>query len=298
MGVDGILIVDKPEGKTSFDVVARLRHLTGETHVGHAGTLDPLATGILPVCLGQATRITQFLTNSSKTYLAQIELGITTNTFDRQGKIVERRDSSQITRDQVEEALSSFRGVINQVPPAFSALKQGGRRCYQLARAGVPVELKPRQVEITRLELVDCRLPLIEIEVDCSKGTYIRSLAHDIGRHLGCGAHLRNLKRLQCGKFSIRDAHTLEQIEDAFHEDAWETIIYPLDSPLSSWKAIIVGGENELDIKHGCPLPASENDLVSDEYCRAYDAEGNFLAILRFIAEKRQWHPDKVFSIT
>ncbi len=297
MGIDGILNVDKPEGKTSFYVVARLKRLTGERHVGHAGTLDPIATGVLPICLGQATRITQFLSNSSKTYLAQIELGITTDTFDRQGKIVERSDSSQITRPQVEDALAPFRGVISQVPPAFSALKQGGRRCYEMARAGIPLEMKSRRVEITRLELIDVRLPLIEIEVECSKGTYIRSLAHDIGRQLGCGAHLRNLKRLQCGIFSIRDALSLEHIEDAFRDNALKTIIYPVDSPLSNWKAIILSRKNELDIRHGCPLPASENHPVSDSYCRAYDADGNFLAILRFIADKRQWHPMKVFSM-
>jgi tRNA pseudouridine55 synthase len=298
MGIDGILNVDKPEGKTSFYVVARLKRLTGEKHVGHAGTLDPIATGVLPVCLGQATRITPFLSNSHKTYLAQIELGITTDTFDRQGKIVERSDFSGITRSQVEEALSGFRGVISQVPPAFSALKQGGRRCYAMARAGIPLELKSRRVEISRLELVLCRLPLIEIEVECSKGTYIRSLAHDIGRHLGCGAHLRNLKRLRVGIFSIRDALSLENIEDAFHDNTWKTIIYPVDSPLSNWKAIVVGREIELDIRHGHPMPASENDSDLEEYCRAYDADGNFLAILRFNAAKRQWHPEKVFAIS
>jgi len=188
MGINGILNVDKPEGKTSFYVVARLKRLTAEKHVGHAGTLDPIATGVLPVCFGQATRIAQFISNGSKTYSAQIELGITTDTYDRQGKIVERSDSSQITRHQLEEALSSFRGVIDQVPPAFSALKQGGRRCYEMARAGAKPELKSRKVEITRLELVDCRLPVIEVEIDCGKGTYIRSLAHDIGERLGCSA--------------------------------------------------------------------------------------------------------------
>ena len=297
MGVDGILNVDKPEGKTSFHVVARLKRLTGEKHVGHAGTLDPIATGVLPVCLGQATRVAQFISNGSKTYSAQIELGTTTDTYDREGKIVQCGDWAGVTRQQVEEALSSFQGVINQVPPAFSALKQGGRRYYSIARAGSMPELKPRRVEITRLELLDCRFPVIEVEIDCGKGTYVRSLAHDIGQQLGCGAHLKNLRRLQCGIFSVQNALTLEQIEDALNKGALDTILYPVDSPLSHLKAVIVSRENELDIRHGCPLPVADNEPISGEYCRAYDAEGKFLAILHFVAEKRLWHPQKVFSI-
>jgi tRNA pseudouridine55 synthase len=297
MGINGILNVNKPEGKTSFDVVSRLKRLTAEKHVGHAGTLDPIATGVLPVCFGQATRVTQFLTNSSKTYSAQIELGITTDTFDRQGRIVERSDHRGITLAQIEEALVAFRGIINQVPPAFSALKQAGRRCYELARAGAPLELKSRQVEITKLELVACQLPLIEINVDCSKGTYIRSLANDIGQYLGCGAYLKNLTRLRCGPFSIQDALTLDQIEDEFHKDTWKNVIHPVDTPLSSWKVVIVGRKNELEIRNGCPLPANQTDQIKEKYCRAYDLDGNFLAVLHFIPEKRHWHPEKVFSL-
>jgi tRNA pseudouridine55 synthase len=159
MGIDGILIVNKPEGKTSFSVVARLKRLSGEKRVGHAGTLDPIATGVLPVCFGQATRITEYITSGSKTYLAQIALGVSTDTFDSQGKIVERKDTSEITVTRIEEALNAFRGVINQVPPAFSAVKQRGRRAYELARAGLPVKLKSRKVEITKLELVSYRQP-------------------------------------------------------------------------------------------------------------------------------------------
>lgn len=297
MRVDGILNVDKPEGKTSFYVVARLKRVTGEKHVGHAGTLDPIATGVLPVCLGQATRVAQFISNGSKTYLAEIELGTTTDTYDREGKIIERADWAGVTRQQVEETLSSFRGVIDQIPPAFSALKQDGRRFYSIARAGSVPELKPRRVEISRLELTDCGLPVIQVELECSKGTYVRSLAHDIGRQLGCGAHLKNLRRLKCGMFSVQNALPLEQIEDALSKGVLGTILYPVDSPLSHLKAVVISRENELDIRHGCPLPAGEDEPVSGEYRRAYDADGKFLAILHFVAEKRLWHPQKVFSI-
>jgi tRNA pseudouridine55 synthase len=295
MSIDGILNVNKPEGKTSFNVVAWLKCLTGEKHVGHAGTLDPIATGVLPICFGQATRVAQFLTESSKTYLAQIELGITTDTFDRQGKIIKRGDPSGITVAQVEEALSSFQGIIKQVPPAYSALKHQGKRYYELARAGVSIKLKARQVEILSLELINCQLPLITIKVDCSKGTYIRSLAHDLGQYLQCGAHLKNLIRLRCGAFHIEDALYLPQIEDAFHKGTWEELLHPLDSPLSNWKTIIVDERNELAIRNGCSLPLDEAFPPPDKYCRAYNINGHFIAVLRFISEKNLWHPEKVF---
>ena len=296
MSVDGILNVDKPEGKTSYSVVAKLKRLTGEKHVGHAGTLDPIATGVLPICFGQATRITQFLTDSSKTYLAQVELGVITDTFDRQGEIVERRDPSAIAVAQIEEALTNFKGIINQVPPIYSALKHEGRRYYELARAGIPIKLKPRQVQIINLELLSYQPPLITINVDCSKGTYIRSLAHDLGQSLGCGAHLRNLTRLRCGPFYIEDALSLPQIEGAFHEDTWKEFLHPMDSPISNWKAIIVDKANELAIRSGRSLSLDESLLSSEKYCRAYNLDGNFIAVLHFIPEKKLWHPDKVFS--
>jgi tRNA pseudouridine55 synthase len=295
MSIDGILNVNKPEGKTSFNVVAWLKRLTGEKHVGHAGTLDPIATGVLPICFGQATRVVQFLTESTKTYLAQIELGITTDTFDRQGKIIERRDPSGITVTQVEEALSSFQGVIKQVPPAYSALKHQGKRYYELARAGVSIKLKARQVEILSLELINCQLPLITIKVDCSKGTYIRSLAHDLGQYLQCGAHLKNLIRSRCGVFHIEDALHLPQIEGSFHKGTWEDLLHPLDSPLSNWKTIIVDERNELAIRNGCSLPSDEAFPPTYKYCRAYNLDGHFIAVLRFISEKKVWHPEKVF---
>jgi len=295
MSIDGILNVNKPEGKTSFNAVAWLKRLTGEKHVGHAGTLDPIATGVLPICFGQATRVARFITESSKTYLAQIELGITTDTFDRQGKITEREVPSGITVTQIEEALTTFQGVIKQVPPVYSALKHQGRRCYELARAGIPIKLKPRQVEIVSLELINCQLPLITINVECSKGTYIRSLAHDLGQCLRCGAHLKNLIRLRCGPFRIEDALYLPQIEDAFRKGTWEEFLHPLDSPLSNWKTIIVDKRNELAIINGCSLSLDETFLPPEKNCRAYNLNGYFIAVLNFIPEKKLWHPERVF---
>lgn len=296
--INGFLNVNKPEGKTSFNVVAWLRRLTEEKHVGHAGTLDPIATGVLPICFGQATRVVQFLTDSSKAYLTQIELGTATDTFDREGKIIWRGDMTGITSTLIEGALTSFQGSIEQVPPIYSALKHRGRRYYELARDGTPIKLKPRRVEIINLNLVDYQPPLITINVECSKGTYIRSLAHDLGQHLGCGAHLKNLTRLRCGPFRIEDALSLPQIEDALRQGSWKELLYPVDSPLLNWEAAVVDKRNELAIRNGLSLPLSETCPLSEKYCRAYSLDGHFIAVLQFVPEKKLWHPEKVFSLS
>ena len=298
MSIDGILNVNKPEGKTSFNVVACLRRLTGEKHVGHAGTLDPIATGVLPICFGQATRVVQFLTDSSKAYLAQIELGTATDTFDREGKTIRRGDMTGITSTLIEDALISFQGFIEQVPPIYSALKHRGRRYYELARAGSPIKSKPRRVEIINVKLVDYQPPLITISVECSKGTYIRSLAHDLGQHLGCGAHLKNLTRLRCGPFRIEDALSLSQVEDTLLQRDWRELLHPVDSPLLGWKAAVVNKRNELAIRNGLSLPLSKTDSLSEKYCRAYSLDGHFIAVLQFVPEKKIWHPEKVLSLS
>lgn len=279
-------------------MVARLRRLTGEKHIGHAGTLDPIATGVLPICFGQATRVVQFLTDSSKAYLAQIELGAVTDTFDREGQIIQHRDITGITSTLIEEALVSFQGYIAQVPPIYSALKHRGRRYYELARAGTPIKLKPRRVEIINLKLVEYQPPLITISIECSKGTYVRSLAHDLGQHLGCGAHLRNLTRLRCGPFHIEGALSLLQIEDALRQGDWRELLHPIDSPILGWKAVIVDKRNELALRNGLSLPLSEIHPISEKHCRAYSLSGHFIGVLQFIPEKALWHPEKVFSLS
>lgn len=296
MNADGFLNINKPEGKSSYSVVAWLRKMTHEMRIGHAGTLDPIATGVLPICFGQATRVVQFLTNASKTYLAQIEIGTATDTFDREGNITQKGDASGVTRTLIEKALASFRGSIEQMPPVYSALKQRGKRCYELARKGIPVELKPRRVEIRSLELIEYQPPLVTVKVECGKGTYIRSLAHDFGQQLGCGAHLKNLVRLRCGPFYIDDALSLTQIEDAIQQGNWKSLLYPVDSPLLDWKAVIVDKRNEIAIRNGMPLTLIEGHLASEKYCRAYSLDGLFIAVLRFIPEKKVWHPEKVFA--
>jgi tRNA pseudouridine55 synthase len=204
--LDGILNIDKPAGRTSYSVVAAVKRLAGERRVGHAGTLDPDATGVLPVCLGQATRIIEFFTDTTKTYRAVIELGIATDTYDASGKITQRSDPSKIDRAMFESALVSFRGAIRQTPPMYSAVKQRGQPLYKLARAGVTVERKPRPVTVHRLELIAWQPPSATLEIECSKGTYIRSLAHELGQTLGCGAHLKNLMRTRSGIFDVKNS--------------------------------------------------------------------------------------------
>lgn len=297
MSINGILNVNKPEGKTSFSIVAWLRRLSGEKHVGHAGTLDPIATGVLPVCLGQATRVVQFLADSNKAYLAQIELGAATDTFDREGEIIQRGDHSGVTVAQIEKALATFQGTIEQVPPRYSALKYQGRRHYELARAGIRVETKPRRVTIFSIALIDCKIPLLTIKVECSKGTYIRSLAHDLGQYLGCGAYLKNLTRTQCGPFHIKDALPVSEIKCIFHKGIWNEFLHPVDTPLLGWGAVIADRTGELAIKNGCSIPLGEEHGITEPHCRAYSHDGRFLAVLHFIPDKNLWHPEKVFSL-
>jgi tRNA pseudouridine55 synthase len=296
MTIDGILNVNKPEGKTSFAVVASLRRLTGERRVGHAGTLDPFATGVLPVCFGRGTRIVQFLMNARKTYLAEVELGVATDTFDGEGKITQRCDVAAISQAQIEQVLQRYHGLIEQVPPVYSALKQNGKRCYELARAGVPVAMKARTVEIKRISLLGWERPYLKIEVECSKGTYIRSLADDIGKALGCGGHLKSLVRLQYGHYRLEDSVTLSQIETAVREGMLQDIIYPVDSPLYDWPALIVSAEEEMAIRHGRVIPAHKDAVTDKGYCRTYTQSGDFLAVLQYQSESREWHPEAVFA--
>jgi len=298
--VDGILNINKPWGKTSFSIVAMVKRLSGERHVGHGGTLDPAATGVLPVCLGQGTRITEFLVDATKAYQAQIELGVTTDTYDASGKITQKRDPSPISQGQLESALTSFCGLIQQTPPMYSAVKYRGKRLYQLARAGITVERENRPAKIYHLELIDWQPPIATIEVVCGKGTYIRSLAHDLGQTLGCGANLKNLIRLRCGVFNISDAVSLPQLEDAFRYGYWQHLVYPIDTVLLHWTAMVVNDDTERIIRNGSPLVLEDYDSSarssSENHCRAYTPDGRFLGVLRFNPQRGQWQPKKVFS--
>jgi tRNA pseudouridine55 synthase len=295
--LDGILNINKGAGQTSFGVVAAVKCLTGERHAGHAGTLDPNATGVLPVCLGKGTRIIEFLVDTTKTYRADIELGKTTDTFDAAGKVTSSGDASGVDTARLETALNSFRGEIQQTPPMYSALKHQGQKLYELARAGIEIERKSRPVKIHRLILLDWQSPLITLEIECSKGTYIRSLANDLGQALGCGAYLKELARTRCGIFNISEAVSLTQLETAVKKGDWQQFLHPIDSVLSDLPAITVDEAGEASIKTGSTLPIdNENDNADSGlgYGRAYSADGRFLAILKRDPAEKTWRPKKV----
>ena len=308
--MDGILNINKPQGKTSFSIVSLVKRLSGERRVGHAGTLDPAAIGVLPVCLGQATRISEFIMEDSKVYRAGIELGVTTDTYDADGTITHRQDPSGIDIINLESALSSFLGTTHQVPPMYSAIKYRGKPLYKLARDGITVERRSRPVDVYNLELIEWQPPVATIEVVCGKGTYIRSLAHDLGQTLGCGAHLKSLIRSRYGLFDIKDALSIAQLEDAFRYDYWQHYVYPIDAVLWQWAAMIVSDDERDDIRNGRPLLLNDDDgdersypeqdiedkALSERRCRVYALDGSFLAVLRFDAQKGHWRPEKVFQ--
>jgi tRNA pseudouridine55 synthase len=296
--LNGILNVDKPAGITSYGVVARIKRLSGERRVGHAGTLDPDATGVLPICLGKATRIVEYLSDASKTYLACIVLGVSTDTYDASGQVLQRGDAFDIDRTKLESALAQFRGPISQIPPMYSALKHDGQPLYKLARAGINIERKSRNITIFRLEIIDWHSPSVSLEIECSKGTYIRSLAHDIGQALNCGAYLKNLVRTKYGPFDIKSAVSLPQIEDAFREGNWEGLPHPVDYVLQGYRAVVISEAAEKSMKQGNTFTleqAEAQDKTATVRCRAYAQDGRFLGILRYLPDGGLWQPEKVF---
>jgi tRNA pseudouridine55 synthase len=292
--LSGIFSIDKPAGMTSHDVVQRVRRASGEQRVGHAGTLDPMATGVLLVCVGKATRVTEYLMEHAKRYRAEITLGVTTDTLDTQGETIATADAGHISRDEVETALGAFRGKIEQIPPMYSAVKRQGKKLYELAREGITVEREARTVEITRLEIIAWEPPRVTIDVECSKGTYIRALARDLGAALGVGGHLSRLIRTASGRFTVAEASALDTVIAALEDDWWMMLIHPLDEALLDYEAIIVDTPTAVRISHGQMVEAAAP--VSTAYARAYTADGRFIALLRYDPWAELWQPAKVFA--
>lgn len=303
--MNGILNVDKPSGSTSFQIVALVRKLSGERRVGHAGTLDPMATGVLPICIGQATRVVEFFGGMSKRYLAEIELGIETDTYDVSGQVTRSRDASAIDRERLEEVLPAFRGQIQQTPPMYSAVKHCGKPLYTLARAGIEIERKARTADIYSLELVDFHSPVVTLDIVCGKGTYIRSIAHDMGRMLGCGAAMRSLVRTRYGRFEQSEALSVEKLTEAFRMGKWKDVMHAPDCVLTHLPAVVLDDEAEKHMKMGRTLTSSEitetppaaeagEAALPAEQCRAYALDGRFVGVLRFNAGNGFWHPEKV----
>lgn len=303
--INGILNLYKPVGVSSHDMVARVRRILREKRVGHAGTLDPAAEGVLPVCVGPATRVVEYLSDARKTYAALLGLGLTTDTYDREGIVVAKNEVPDFSPADLEKAMAGFRGQIEQLPPVYSAIKVGGQPLYKAARAGTAAELdlKPRPVEIYRLEITGWRSPWLKLWVECSKGTYIRSLAYDIGESLGCGAFMAGLVRVQSGPFHLSQAYRLEEVEAAFQAGRLEEeILQPLDAVLNEWPAWVVDQATAEKIRQGRNLtPEGQLNGQLDPVAaalpmrRAYTEQGQLLALLG--QQGQEWHPDKVFTV-
>jgi len=286
--MEGILNIDKPQWLSSHDVVAQVRRICATPHVGHAGTLDPLATGVLLVCVGRATRLSEYLMGQPKTYEATVRLGQSTNTYDAEGAVVAERPFSHITQSAIEEALAMFRGSIQQTPPIYSALKVNGQPMYKLAREGKAVEAKSRPVTIYTLALLDWAPPNLQLRVVCSTGTYIRSLAHDIGEQLACGGHITVLRRTAVGEFQAANAISLavltpEMCQDAlFASDQAVIHLARLDADEAETRALLLGQR----------IPSSPGQ-PQETLVRVYDPAGKFFGIL--LREGEVWRPKKMF---
>ena len=298
---NGFINLFKPPGITSMEALRRIKRITGQRQkVGHGGTMDPLARGVLPVCFGQATRLMDHIVGGVKRYRVEITLGVTTSTYDEEGEVVKTGDALGVTKDMVEESLRPWIGVVQQTPPMYSALKIDGKRLYKLARAGIEVERKARPVEIHDIQIMEFATPKLVLEVECGKGTYIRSLAHDVGEALGCGGHVADLERLLCGGFPVEEAVTLEQLEEAVDSpDGWQQYLFPVDRVLMGLKSITLGQQAEEHLRNGQAVSLGRPELETGylEECRAYNAEGVFMALVRFDRPTNTWQPVKVFQI-
>ena len=295
----GFLNVYKPKGMTSFDVVAVLRRITKIKQIGHTGTLDPFAVGVLPICIGKSTRLIEYL-NDDKEYLATVQFGQDTDTYDLEGKVT-KSYGKKITKDEVIEVLKSFEGEIEQFPPIYSAIKVNGKKLYELARNGIEIERKPRRVEISHIEILECSLPKIHFRVSCSKGTYIRALCADIGDKLGCGAAMKSLIRTRVGTFVIEEAWKLSEVEKMVAEGKLlEHVIAP-DRVFMEYPKVKVKSVFEKALANGNILGLNqvtfekENTLQEGELIRVYNSGDIFTGVYTYMAEEKGLKPYKMF---
>lgn len=289
----GYLVIDKPANWTSFDVVARARRLLGEKRIGHAGTLDPAATGVLPLAVGSATKTLEFLNDASKTYLADVTFGVETDSHDIEGRVTRVADAAALTEADVFRALQQFLGETAQIPPMHAAIKIGGQKLYELARRGEEIARPPRPVTFHTLELCAWQPPVATILVDSSKGTYIRALARDLGAAVGTGAYLSNLVRLRSGPFHLNQAITMAEMEALPWPWAWPEVALHPDTPVQAWPALILDAQEALRWQQGSTLrdPAGAQGGV-----RAYDAQGDWLGTGHGDALGQGWRPKKVVA--
>ncbi|MCU0519283.1 MAG: tRNA pseudouridine(55) synthase TruB [Anaerolineae bacterium] len=284
--INGVLIVDKPAGLTSHDVVNRVRRLAGTRRVGHTGTLDPMATGVLGLLLGPATRLSQYAMEGRKRYHGVLRLGQTTDTYDADGVVTDERPVA-IDLQSIESVLPRFRGVVLQVPPMYSAIRVEGKHLYERARQGEEVERAPRQVTIDSITILDWAPPDLALDVTCSSGTYIRSLAHDIGQELGCGGHLSALRRIASGPFTLERGWTLGDLEQLQTTGRFSEALLPATAALGSMPAILVSADDERAIRFGQTIEVTLSQVALPEppdLLQARDAGGDLIAVLRHLA--------------
>ncbi len=278
--MDGVIVVDKPAGWTSHDVVNKMRRIADTQRVGHLGTLDPLATGVLPVVVGKATRLAQFYTRSDKIYEGAVQFGWATTSYDRDGEVVGEKRGVVLDRAELERCLEPFRGEILQTPPAVSAKKVDGKRAYELARKQIAVELEPVKVQIYELELLAVEGAEARLRVHCSGGTYVRSIAHDVGRLMGCGAHLRELRRLASGEFRIGQARTIPQLERLAADERLIDALVRAADMLPAFPSVFVEDAVVRDIRNGRNFPASPfRAQPESRHVKAITREGELVAI-------------------
>lgn len=300
--IHGILNVYKEKGYTSHDVVAKLRGITGQRKIGHTGTLDPDAEGVLPVCLGRGTKLCDLLTDRDKTYETVLLLGRVTDTQDISGTVLENRDISGISEESVRAAIAGFVGGYEQIPPMYSALKVNGKKLYELAREGIEIERRARAVKIYGIDIISMELPRVKLRVQCSKGTYIRTLCHDIGMKLGCGGCMEELIRTRAGQFSLDGSLTLTEIAQRKQEGRLMDAVIPVDAVFEDYPRLIVRKEWEKTAKNGNPLPGKAFvHMDGADHCRGnvriYDESGQFLSVSRWRKEREEYHIIKMFYV-
>ena len=294
---DGIINVYKEKGYTSFDVVAKMRGILGQKKVGHTGTLDPEAEGVLPVCAGKGTKLCDMLTDHDKTYRATLLLGTDTDTQDTTGTVLAKKSTEGLSEEAVREAILSFIGNYDQIPPMYSALKVNGRKLCDLAREGIVVERKARPVTIYDIRIEEICLPEVVMTVSCSKGTYIRTLCHDIGEKLSVGGCMKTLLRTQVDRFLIEDSLTLAELQKRKDEGRLSEAVLPIETVFASYGEIRAAEEG-LDklVRNGNPFRYTEKEDVADKAAfRVYGREGQFIGVYEYSEEKRMFYPRKIF---
>jgi tRNA pseudouridine55 synthase len=291
--VSGVLVVDKPVGLTSHDVVQIIRTGTGIRRAGHTGTLDPRASGVLVVLIGPAVRLSEFVSAEDKRYQATIRMGSSTDTYDAEGTPSTPEMPVDVTRDYFEDLLKGYVGEIEQTPPAYSAVKVKGKKAYEMARKGEEVKLEPRIINVHSLDLLEWELPEVVVDVHCSSGTYVRSLAHDIGEELGVGAHLVGLRRSKSGHFTLRDAVSLRELRDQFESGSWAQHLIPAAEALGDWPSVVLDEDALQRVRNGNRIPA---EAGASGQARALSGEGELVAIIE--EESGEWQPRKVFFVS